>query len=187
MEEEIKNALEFLNAGKTILYHTDTVWGIGCDATNEKAVKKIFQIKKRSGSKSMVVLVSDEKMLNKYVKKVPAIAWDLMEMSEKPLTIVYENVTGLATNVAAHDGSVAIRITKDEFCKRLINKFDLPIVSTSANISGEEVPENFRKIRSKILESVDYVVKWRQNESPVSKVSSIIKIKSNGEFEIIRK
>lgn len=187
MEEEINNAVEFLRAGKTILYPTDTVWGIGCDATNEKAVEKIFQIKKRAGSKSLIVLVADEKMLNKYVMEVPAVVWDLIDLSDKPITIVYDDVHGLASGITGGNGSVAIRIPMDDFCKKLINKSGRPLVSTSANFSGEAAPQNFKQISSGIIEQVDYIVNWRQNENSSARLSSIIKIKANGAFEIIRK
>lgn len=187
LDLEIQNCIHVLRNGGTILYPTDTVWGIGCDATNEKAVEKIFKIKQRNSFKSLIALVSDEKMLSKYVQEIPGIARDLIALGEKPLTIIYEEGINFAKNVLAADGSIAIRIPADEFCRKMIHKFGRPVVSTSANISGEIVPRSFREIKPEIKQSVDYVVALRQNEMSASGASSIIKIKSNGEFEIIRK
>ena len=197
MEQELHNALKVLREGGTILYPTDTIWGIGCDATNEKAVEKVFTIKKRSESKSLIVLVSDDGMLNRFVKDVPEMAWDIMDATgaeedaelSKPITIIYDAARGLAKNVLAEDGSIGIRLVKrevNEFCHKLIHKFGRPIVSTSANISGEPAPKNFSEISGEIKKSVDYVVNWRQNENGNSLPSSIIKLKANGEFVIIR-
>lgn len=187
MEEELKNALEVLKKGGTILYPTDTVWGIGCDARSKEAVNKVFKIKQRAEYKSMVILVSDEKMLNRYVKDVPAIAWDLIEAADRPLTIIYPDARMLAENVIAADGSVGIRLVKDEFCKNLIHKFGKPIVSTSANISGEQAPSSFSEIKLDILNKVDYIVNFRQNENNNVQPSTIIKVGMNGEIKIIRK
>jgi L-threonylcarbamoyladenylate synthase len=187
MEDEIKNALEVLKKGGTILYPTDTVWGIGCDARNKEAVNKVFKIKQRAEYKSMVTLVCDEKMLNRYVKDVPAIAWDLIETAERPLTIIFPDARMLAENVIAADGSVGIRLVKDEFCKNLIHRFGKPIVSTSANISGEPAPSGFKEIKLDILNKVDYIVNLRQKETNNTQPSTIIKIAMNGEFKIIRK
>ncbi len=187
MEEELKKALAVLHKGGTILYPTDTVWGIGCDARSKEAVDKIFKIKQRAEYKSMVVLVCDEKMLNRYVKEVPAVAWDLMEAAENPITIIYPEGRGLAQNVIAADDSVGIRIVKDDFCRDLIHKFGKPIVSTSANISGDIAPASFGQISAEILNKVDYVVNWRQNEMNNTKPSTIIKVEMNGEIKIFRK
>ena len=187
MEAEVKKAIEVLRAGGTILYPTDTIWGIGCDATNEKAVEKIYAIKKREESKSLIVLVSDDGMLNRFVKDIPAQAWDLIEVSDTPLTIIYDGARGLAKNVLADDGSIGVRMVRDEFCQRLIHKFGKPIVSTSANVSGEPAPFLYDEISGEIKSKVDYSVNWRQNDFNKSKPSSIIKLKSNGEFQIIRK
>lgn len=187
MEEEIKNALAVLHKGGTILYPTDTVWGIGCDARNKEAVSKLFKIKERAEYKSMVVLVCDEKMLNRYVKEVPEMAWDLLEAAETPLTIIYPDGRSLAENIIAADGSVGIRLVKDEFCKNLIHKFGKPIASTSANISGEKSPSSFSDIKLDILNKVDYIVNLRQNEFNDTQPSTIIKLAMNGEFKIIRK
>jgi L-threonylcarbamoyladenylate synthase len=187
MEEEIKNALEVLRKGGTILYPTDTVWGIGCDARNKEAVAKVFQIKQRAEYKSMVTLVCDNTMLNRYVKEVPEVAWDLIETADRPLTIIYPDARMLAENVIAADGSVGIRLIKDEFCKNLIHKFGKPIVSTSANISGEPAPSSFNDIKIDILNKVDYIVNLRQKENNNTQPSTIIKVAMNGEFKIIRK
>lgn len=188
MEEELKKTLEILKKGGTILYPTDTVWGIGCDARNKEAVNKIFKIKERAEYKSMVVLVCDDKMINRYVKEVPAIAWDLIETAgNDPLTIIYPDGRMLAENIIAADGSVGIRIVKDEFCRNLIHKFGKPIVSTSANISGDPTPTSFSGINNKIMNQVDYVVNLRQKEVNNPKPSTIIKVAMNGEVKIIRK
>ena len=187
MEHEIRKVIEVLRKGETILYPTDTVWGIGCDATNEKAVEKVFQIKSREAGKSLIVLVSDIGMLNRFVKEVPAIAWDLIDTSDTPLTIIYDSARGLAKNVLAEDGSIGVRMVKDDFCQRMIHKFGKPVVSTSANLSGEPTPQNFDEISDTIKSQADHVVDWRQDDLHKAKPSSIIKLKGNGEFQIIRK
>ena len=187
MEEEIRKAVEVLRAGGTILYPTDTIWGIGCDATNEKAVEKIYSIKKREESKSLIVLVGDDGMMNRFVKDVPAQAWDLIDVSDTPITIIYDAGRGFAKNVLADDGSIAVRLVKDDFCQQLIHKFGKPIVSTSANLSGESSPQLYDEISEEIKSQVDYVANWRRDDFTKAKPSSIIKLKSNGEFQIIRK
>ncbi len=184
---EIKNCISVLKSGGTILYPTDTIWGIGCDATNEQAVEKIFAIKNRIASKSLIVLVNDNAMLNKYVKTVPAMAWDILQYTTKPTTIIYPNGMNVAKNVLADDGSIAIRMIKETFCNKLIYQFKKPIVSTSANVSGEPSPSAFFEISDDIYKGVDYVVKLRQREKKNATTSSIIKIEVNGEIKIIRK
>ena len=179
--------MQILQEGGTILYPTDTIWGIGCDATNEKAIEKVFKIKKREQSKSLIVLVSDNGMLNRFVKEVPVQAWYLVEVSDTPLTIIYDSARGLAKNVLADDGSMGVRMVRDEFCQRLIHKFGKPIVSTSANVSGEPAPHLYDEISEEIKSKVDYIVNWRQDDFSEAKPSSIIKIRENGEFSIIRK
>ncbi len=186
-EADVRACIDVLRKGGTILYPTDTIWGIGCDAGNEKAVEKVYAIKKRSDSKSLVVLANDARMLGRHVHEVPALAWELMEASETPLTIIYEEGINLAPNVLAEDGSIAIRIPKDEFCSKLLYLLGRPIVSTSANISGEPAPRNFSEISPVVLASVDYVVNWRQHERIPAKASSIIRLKANGEIKVIRK
>jgi L-threonylcarbamoyladenylate synthase len=187
MDEEIRKAIEVLKNGGTILYPTDTVWGIGCDATNKEAVEKVFRIKQRDESKSLIVLVDNDQKLNKHLADVPEMAWDLIEFSDKPITIIYPGARGLAPNAIAEDGSIAIRLTKDEFCRKLIGRFNKPIISTSANISGEPTPGSFSEISAAILKSVDHIVNWRQNEKNNPPPSSIIKLQMNGEIQIIRK
>jgi L-threonylcarbamoyladenylate synthase len=187
LQDEVKKAIEVMKAGGVILYPTDTVWGIGCDATNAEAVKKIYEIKKREDSKAMLSLIDSEARLSRYVRRVADVTWDLIEMSDKPLTIIYNNVTGLAPNLIAEDGSAGIRITREEFSKELCFRFQKPIVSTSANISGEPTPQTFDEISDEIKEAVDYVVRYNQRCKEKHKPSSIIKIDENGAFTIIRK
>ncbi len=186
MEADIQKGVEILRAGGVLLYPTDTIWGLGCDASNESAVSRIAVIKKRTPAKSFIVLLADAEQLIHYVKDVPPLAWDLIENSEKPLSIVYEGGMGLAPGVISPDGSVAIRITKDEFCKKLIRKFGKPVVSTSANISSEEAPALFQEIKEELKKQVDYVVRWKQNDTRKSQSSTIIRLAVNGEFKIIR-
>ena len=186
-EEEIKKANAVLREGGTILYPTDTIWGIGCDATNAKAVEKIFELKKRNENKSLIVLVDDDSRLQRYVKEVPSNAWDLIEYSDRPLTIIYPKGVSLPTTVIAADGSVAIRIVKDEFCKQLIRKLNKPLISTSANFSNEPTPLNFNEIDAAVLEAVDYVVNLRQNEKNNSQPSVILRLELNGKIKFIRK
>ncbi len=187
IESEINKCIEVLRRGGTILYPTDTIWGIGCDATNSLAVEKIFQIKKRSESKSLIILVADEKMLGKYVKEIPSVAMEINILSNNPVTIIYDDVFGISIKVLAGDGSAGIRIARDEFCKKLISRFRRPLVSTSANLSGGKVPGSFREIEFEIVKAVDYAVNLRRNENSLTAVSSVIKIKPNGEIKIIRK
>lgn len=186
-EEELKKAVAVLREGGTILYPTDTVWGIGCDATNQNAIEKILEIKNRNVNKSMIVLVDDESRLQRYVKEVPSNAWDLIEFSERPLTIIYPKGIHLPPTVVAHDGSVAIRIVKDGFCKQLISKLNKPIISTSANISNEPAPSNFREINSVIKDAVDYVVNLRQQEKKQAQPSVILRLEMDGKIKFIRK
>jgi L-threonylcarbamoyladenylate synthase len=186
MEQEIQKCLEVLRNGGTILYPTDTVWGIGCDATNKDAVKKIYHLKKRLDSKSLIILLDDAQKISKYVSSIPDIAWDLMKSIDTPLTIIYPGAQNLAKNVIAEDNSIAIRIVKNKFCIRLIHDFGKPIVSSSANISGETSPMVFKKISQEITGNVDYVVNLYQDQFQEVKPSRIIKLKTNGEFQIIR-
>ena len=184
---EIKKMVEVLRSGGLILYPTDTVWGIGCDATNEEAVKKIFKLKKREDSKSLIVLVDSVDRLAAYVDDVPDVAWDLAEVSDTPLTIIYPTGKNLAKNVMAEDGSVGIRVTNEEFSKALCYAFRKPIISTSANISGNPTPENFSQIEEEIKNGVDYVAEARRNEDEKKSPSSIIKFEKNGTFAVLRK
>jgi L-threonylcarbamoyladenylate synthase len=187
LNDEIKKACKILIQGGIILYPTDTVWGIGCDATNEEAVAKIYRIKQRADHKSFIILLDTTAKLNYYVEDFPEIALDLIELSEKPLTIVYSGVKHLANNLIADDGSIGIRITKDDFSAQLCRQMKKPLVSTSANISGEATPRNFSEITPHILQAVDYVVGYRRDEKIQSTPSSIIKLGKNAQIEIIRK
>jgi len=186
MLDEIFNATKVLTSGGTILYPTDTIWGIGCDATNASAVEKIYKIKKRIESKCLIVLVTDIEMLKEYLVSFPDMAMDLINSLEQPTTIIYPKAKNIVKNVMAADGSVAIRIVKDEFCKQMITLFGKPIVSTSANISGEVAPVSFCKISEEIINSVDYIVKHERNKLKQMKPSTIIKLHDDGEYEIIR-
>jgi len=187
MENEIKATVEALRQGKIILYPTDTIWGIGCDATNAGAVERIFELKNRPQNKSLIVLVGQDNQLNKYVKEVPAVAWDLVEFAEKPLTIIYDHAQNLPSNVMGDDGSVAIRVVMDEFCKNVLHRFGKAIVSTSANLSGEPSPSNYSEISEAIKSGVDYIVPLRQKETNLATASTIIKLSNNGDVKIIRK
>jgi len=186
MQEDIKKALETLRNGGVILYPTDTVWGLGCDATNAKAVARVYEIKKREDSKSMLVLIDHSGRLNSYVGEIPEIAWELIDAADSPLTVIYPNAKNLANNLLAEDGSIGIRVSGDKFCAELIKRFNKPIVSTSANISGEKTPAVFKEISEEIIESVDYVVEWRQDDYTKTPPSSIIKLGEGGLFKIIR-
>ena len=186
MKQEIKNCLDVLRKGGTILYPTDTIWGIGCDATNHKAVQKIFKIKKRMESKSLIVLLDRKERLFNYVTEIPNIAIDLVENVHTPLTVIYPHAKNLAKNIIANDGTIAIRLVKYEFCYKLIRNFGKPIVSTSANISGQDSPLFFKDISEEIADQVDYKVNLEQDELRAHKPSTIIRLKTNGEFEIIR-
>lgn len=187
MNEDIKKAIEVLREGGIILYPTDTIWGIGCDATNEEAVEKLYAIKQRDKSKSMLVLLDNPGRLQAYIQDVPDIAWDLIDLTDKPLTIIFNNAKNLAPNLINSDGSIGIRITTEDFSRNLCTRFRRPIVSTSANTAGQKTPLNFSEIDPEIIEQVDYVVKYRQEESYNQTPSSIIKLGSYGEVEIIRK
>jgi L-threonylcarbamoyladenylate synthase len=187
INEEIFKTIDVLKKGGVILYPTDTIWGIGCDATNEKAVQKIYEIKKRTDSKAMLVLIDSENKLNQYVYKIPEMAWQLIDVAVDPLTIIYPEGINLASNLLADDKSIGIRIVKEDFCNQLIYKFKKPLVSTSANISGSKNPERFSEISEEIKKSVDYVVNWKQEDNSRRKPSSIIKLGINNEIVIIRK
>lgn len=187
MFEDIRKATEVLRNGGVILYPTDTIWGIGCDATNEEAVKRVYEIKKRSDTKSMLVLLDNPVKLQSFVDEVPDIAWDLVDLADKPMTIIYDGARNLAPNLIAEDGSIGIRITDEEFSMKLCRQFRNPIVSTSANISGTPAPAVFRDISDEIKEAVDYIVEYRQNDNKDTKPSSIFKIGKSGTIDILRK
>lgn len=184
--EEIDNSLEVLNRGGVILYPTDTVWGIGCDATNSAAVARIFAIKRRNEAQSMLTLVDSFDMLAGYVEDIPVIAVQLNDEAARPLSVIYPCAKNLAENLVADDGSVGIRIVRDIFCQRLIKTFGKPIVSTSANMSGKPTPGIFDEISSEIKEAVDYVVRWRQDNRQFATASSIIKVNVDGTYCVLR-
>jgi L-threonylcarbamoyladenylate synthase len=184
--EDISDSLIALRNGGIILYPTDTIWGLGCDATNQEAVEKIFRIKSRSESKSLLVLVNGIQMLERYVKDIPEIVYELTSVSDSPLTIIYPAGKSLAPGVCSDDGSVGIRICNDEFCRELLNRFRKPIVSSSANYSGRPSPGNFGEIEKSVLEAVDFVVKYRQNDRRKYSASPVIKVELNGIIKIIR-
>jgi L-threonylcarbamoyladenylate synthase len=185
--DDIVKAIEVLRSGGVILYPTDTIWGLGCDATNPAAVKRIYEIKQREDAKSMLILMENPNLLNSYITEVPEIAWDLIEVAESPLTIIYPGAKNLAFNLLANDGSVGIRITNEAFTQQLIQRFRKPVVSTSANISGQKSPLNFVEISDEIKKSVDYTVNYRQDDLSRSNPSAIIKLGVSGQIEIIRK
>lgn len=186
-EEDIKKAVEVMRRGGVILYPTDTIWGIGCDATNEDAVRRVYEIKKRADSKALICLVDTPDRVQRYVKEVPDVAWDLMDLSETPLTIIFEGAKNLAPNLLAEDGSVGIRVTREEFSRQLCYRFQKAVVSTSANISGEPSAACFDEISEEIKNAVDYIVENRRREKKPGRASSIIKLGVGGEIEIIRK
>ncbi len=185
--EDLHQALKVLRQGGVVLYPTDTVWGLGCDATNGSAVARIQAIKKRSDAKSMLVLLENPNLLSQYVAEIPEIAWDLIELADSPLTIVYPGGRNLASNLLAADGTIGIRITREPFVCSLIRGLRKPLVSTSANISGERAPESFQDITPAIRKSVDYIVRHRQGEIFKGKPSGIIRLGPGGLVEIIRK
>lgn len=186
MTQGINQCIDVLSDGGLILYPTDTIWGIGCDATQPHAIEKIFKLKGRSSSKALITLVSSEYMLEKTVVDVPEIAWDLIEHADKPLTIIYDQVRTISKRALADDGSCAIRLINHSFCQKLINRFGKPIISTSANTSGHASPTTFSEIETSILNGVDFIVNFGQNESSKHAASNIIKLGHNGTVKIIR-
>ncbi len=184
--EDIKQAVEVMNQGGIILYPTDTIWGIGCDATNETAVRRIFEIKQRADSKALITLVDSEAKIPFYVKDVPDVAWDLIECTEKPLTIIYDHGRNLAANLIAEDGSVAIRVTRETFSRELCMRMKRAIVSTSANISGKPSRQYFNDISENVKQAVDYICTSRQQEKEIRCASSIIKLSEGSLIKIIR-
>ena len=175
-----------MSEGGVILYPTDTIWGIGCDATNEDAVRRVYEIKQRQDSKAMLVLVDSSVKVDFYVQDVPEVAWDLIDLADKPLSIIYSGARNLAANLLAEDGSVGIRVTNEDFSKRLCQQFRKAVVSTSANISGQPSPRNFSEISEEVKSAVDYIVGYRQEEMSNPKPSSIIKLDKGGVIKIIR-
>lgn len=185
--EDIKNAIEVMKKGGIILYPTDTVWGIGCDATNPDAVAKVYKIKHRDDSKALVCLVDSDARLQKYVRNVPEAAWQLIDAVVKPTTLILDGAVNLASNLIAQDGSIGIRITKEAFSKELCFRFQKAIVSTSANISGQPAAQNYKDISEEILNAVDYVCETRRQEHYPHQPSTIIRVGTEGEINIIRK
>jgi len=190
-EEDIKNAVETMRRGGVILYPTDTVWGIGCDATNAEAVKKVYAIKQRDDSKALICLVDSDARLQRYVRQVPEVAWQLIdslkESDSRPTTLILDGAVNLAPNLIAEDGSIALRITQEPFSRELCYRFQKAVVSTSANISGEPAAQNYRDIDPRIVEAVDYVCWSRRQEHQPHQPSSIIRLRQDGQVEIIRK
>jgi len=183
--QEINRAIAVLKEGGLILYPTDTVWGIGCDATNEMAVQKVYELKKRANSKALICLVANDFMLENHVTKVPEVAFDLIDLATKPITIIYDQPKGVAKNLIADDNTLAIRVATNQFCQYLTNKFKKPIVSTSANVSGKATPKTFSEISNDIVKGVDYVVNLHQ-ENSTSNPSTIIKLGNDGTVKVIR-
>lgn len=187
LRDEVEKALKVIQDGGIILYPTDTIWGIGCDATNTEAIKKIFKLKQRDEAKSMIILLDTENKLESYVQEVPAIAYDLIEYAENPLTLVMPGAKNISPALIAADGSVGIRVPNHPFCQQLIQRLRRPIVSTSANISGSPSPQNFSEIAQEILDGVDYVVDLDQHDLSKKKPSTIMRIEPDGRFEFIRR
>lgn len=184
--QDIAEAVRVVKAGGVILYPTDTIWGIGCDASNAEAVARVYAIKQRTDSKALICLLGSDASLNLYVPDVPEVAYDLIELSTKPLTIIYDGARNLAPNLLAEDGSVGMRVTKEEFSQTLCMRCKRALVSTSANVSGQPSPACFADIAPELLEAVDYVCTSRRNEKPQAKPSSIMKLSKNNEIKIIR-
>lgn len=185
--EDLNQALETLKNGGLILYPTDTIWGIGCDATNPEAVEKVYTLKGRDQSKSLIMLLHNDNQLASYVNDIPEVAYDLIEYSEKPLTIVFSNAKNLAKNAMAEDGSMGIRVVKHAFCEQLLQRFRKPIISTSANLSGEPSPKSFNDISAAILAGVDYVVAHEQDLEGEGISSTVMKLDASGKFVFLRK
>lgn len=184
--DDVKTALKALRAGGVILYPTDTIWGLGCDATNAEAVRKIYAIKQRAENKSLIILVNSPGMLERYVDNPPEVALQLAELSESPLTIVYDRGRSLAEGVASADGTIGVRICADTFCDELITGLRKPLVSTSANISGATAPAIFDEISEELKALVDYVCLWKQDDRSRAKASSVIRVSGNGVVKILR-
>jgi L-threonylcarbamoyladenylate synthase len=184
-EKDIEACLDILRKGGIILYPTDTIWGIGCDATNEKAVRKIYQLKKRSDEKSMIVLVADERDIMHHVAAPDLALFDYLATTVKPTTVIYDGALGFADNLIGNDGSIAIRICHDEFCRHLLRRFRKPVVSTSANISGMPAPGTFKEVQEEIRKGVDYIVQYRQNDNSPGSPSSLIRW-NNGQVIVVR-
>lgn len=185
-DTEIEHCLKVLEDGGTILYPTDTIWGIGCDATNPEAVEKVYALKERPTNKSMIVLVADEKDLLEYVADPDPQVFEYLNTTKKPTTIIFDHPLGLASNVLHGDGSAAIRVVQDKFCRHLIKRFRKPLVSTSANLSGDPAPQKFTEVLNHIRTGVDYIVNYRQDDETVAEPSAIVKLNRDGSLTVIR-
>ena len=185
--DDIKAAVEVLRRGGLILYPTDTVWGIGCDATNPDAVEKVYKLKQRADSKALITLVGDLSMLERTADGIPDVAYQLIEFSDSPQTIIYDRAIGVAPNLPAEDGSIAVRVTAEEFSRELCRRFGRPLVSTSANISGHPTPATFSEIDKEVISGVDYVCTSRREEDKKLKASTIMKLSEDGSFKVIRR
>lgn len=184
--EDIRCAVETLRKGGLILYPTDTIWGIGCDATNEEAVRRVFALKQRADSKAMLCLVDSPDRLQRYARGIPDVAWDLIEFAGRPLTLILDGAVNLAPSLVAEDGSVGLRVTREAISRELCYRFQKAVVSTSANISGEPSPSIFSEIDPAIVQGVDYVMRSRQNDTHPSRPSQIVRLKADGEFKVLR-
>src|ERR1700761_5271571 len=187
LRDEVNKALKVLQEGGIILYPTDTIWGIGCDATNTEAIKKIYALKQRDEAKSMIILLDTENKLESYIQEVPSIAYDLIEYAENPLTLVMPGAKNISSSLISADGSVGVRVAKHDFCQQLIQRLRKPLVSTSANISGRPSPQNFGQIEPEIIDGVDYVVDLEQHSMEHKKPSTIMSLQPDGRFEFIRR
>ena len=186
IQEEVNKAVEVLRRGGIILYPTDTVWGIGCDATNQEAVDRIYRLKGSANKKGMIVLLDTPAAVGKYIRRVPEVAYDLMELTDKPLTLILDGAVGVAPNLIPEEGSLAVRVPDHDFCRRVVGRLSRPLVSTSANFSGEPTPLKFSDIVEGIKEGVDMVISPKFEGNPTRKASSIMMIKESGEFKILR-
>src|SRR6202012_2452309 len=187
LRDEVANAFKVIQEGGIILYPTDTIWGIGCDATNTEAVKKIYHLKQRDEAKSMIILLDTDNKLQSYVKEVPEIAYELIQYAENPLTLVMPGAKNISPALIAADGSVGIRVTNNQFCQNLIQRMRKPLVSTSANISGKPSPEYFSQIDEAVINGVDYVVDLEQHSKEIKTPSTIMRLEPDGRFEFLRR
>jgi L-threonylcarbamoyladenylate synthase len=185
-EKDIIECIKVLKDGGLILYPTDTIWGIGCDATNKEAVQRVYNLKKREDKKSLIIFMADEKEVLKYVAAPDLAVFDYLEQQLQPTTVIFENAIGLPSNITAQDGSIAIRLPKDDFCRHLVKRFGLPVVSTSANISNNPSPQNFDTVSDEIKSGVNYIVNWRRDDKKPAQPSRIIKWNKDGTVTVIR-
>ncbi|MDR2679904.1 MAG: threonylcarbamoyl-AMP synthase [Tannerella sp.] len=186
-DEDIKNTCKVMAEGGLVLYPTDTIWGIGCDATNEDAVRRVYELKRRTDHKAMLVLLDSPAKIDRYVSEIPDVAWDLVDLADKPLTVIYPGGRNLAPNLLGEDRSIGIRITKEAFSQKLCETFRRPVVSTSANISGQPSPLFFSDISDEVKQGVDYIVKYRREDKTRHNPSGIIRFEADGSIQIIRK